>query len=114
MTITPEEVFTAIAGTKKFDLTIPGLGDEPLRAVFIRAPWIVEHGPEVEVLALIDGHPVAARQGHVLAVAFHSELVDDDRLHRLFLGWARGYARAREASVAGGSGGLARSSAPQP
>lgn len=57
----------------------------PLRAVFIRAPWIAEHGPDVEVLAVIDGHPVAARQGSVLAVAFHAELSEDDRLHRLLL-----------------------------
>jgi pyridoxal 5'-phosphate synthase pdxT subunit len=57
----------------------------PLRAVFIRAPWIAEHGPAVEILAEIDGHPVAARQGRMLAVAFHAELTDDDRVHRLFL-----------------------------
>jgi 5'-phosphate synthase pdxT subunit len=57
----------------------------PLRAVFIRAPWIAEHGPAVEILAEVDGHPVAARQGGMLAVAFHAELTDDDRLHRLFL-----------------------------
>ena len=54
-------------------------------AVFIRAPWIAEHGPEVEILAEVDGHPVAARQGAMLAVAFHTELTDDDRVHRLFL-----------------------------
>jgi pyridoxal 5'-phosphate synthase pdxT subunit len=63
-----------------------GDGTGPLRAVFIRAPWIAEHGPGVEILAEVDGRPVAARQGHVLAVAFHAELTDDDRLHRLFLG----------------------------
>ncbi len=57
----------------------------PLRAVFIRAPWIAEHGPGVEILAEVDGHPVAAREGSLLAVAFHSELTDDDRVHRLFL-----------------------------
>ncbi|TMK99748.1 MAG: pyridoxal 5'-phosphate synthase glutaminase subunit PdxT [Actinobacteria bacterium] len=96
------------------DRELDGLAEGPVRAVFIRAPWIVEHGPEVEVLARVDGHPVAARQGHVLAVAFHSELADDDRLHRLFLGWARAYARAGGASEAGGSGGLARSRASQP
>ena len=48
-------------------------------------PWIAEHGPGVEILAEVDGHPVAARQGHMLAVAFHAELTEDDRLHRLFL-----------------------------
>ena len=60
-------------------------GGGPLRAVFIRAPWIAEHGPDVEILAEVDGHPVAARQEHMLAVAFHAELTDDDRVHRLFL-----------------------------
>ncbi len=48
-------------------------------------PWIAEHGPGVEILGEVDGHPVAARQGEVLAVAFHTELGEDDRLHRLFL-----------------------------
>ncbi|HEY3866545.1 MAG TPA: pyridoxal 5'-phosphate synthase glutaminase subunit PdxT [Solirubrobacteraceae bacterium] len=57
----------------------------PLRAVFIRAPWIAEHGPGVEILAEVEGHPVAAREGKMLAVAFHAELTDDDRIHRLFL-----------------------------
>jgi 5'-phosphate synthase pdxT subunit len=59
--------------------------NHPLRAVFIRAPWIAEHGPGVEILAVLDGHPVAAREGKLLAVAFHAELTDDDRVHRLFL-----------------------------
>jgi 5'-phosphate synthase pdxT subunit len=57
----------------------------PVRAVFIRAPWIASHGPDVEVLAVVDGHPVAARQGSLLAISFHPELGDDDRLHRAFL-----------------------------
>jgi 5'-phosphate synthase pdxT subunit len=67
------------------DLDIDGVPGDPVRAVFIRAPWIEEHGPDVEVLAEVDGHPVAARQGNVLVIAFHPELGDDDRLHRLFL-----------------------------
>jgi 5'-phosphate synthase pdxT subunit len=67
------------------DLELTGIAGPPLRAVFIRAPWIAEHGPGVEILARVDGHPVAARQGKMLAVAFHAELTDDDRLHRLFL-----------------------------
>ena len=67
------------------DLELRGLRGGPLRAVFIRAPWIAEHGPDVEILAEVDGHPVAARQGNMLAVAFHAELTGDDRLHRLFL-----------------------------
>jgi 5'-phosphate synthase pdxT subunit len=64
------------------DLDIPDLGEDPLRAVFIRAPWVEEHGADVEVLAEVDGHPVAVRQGEVTAVAFHPELTGDARLHR--------------------------------
>jgi pyridoxal 5'-phosphate synthase pdxT subunit len=67
------------------DLDVKGLSGGPMRGIFIRAPWIAEHGPDVEILAEIDGHPVAARQGHVTAVAFHTELGSDARLHRLFL-----------------------------
>ena len=58
---------------------------EPLHAIFIRAPWVEEHGDEVEVLAEVDGHPVAVRQGNVLAVAFHPELTEERRLHRWLL-----------------------------
>ena len=54
----------------------------PLRGVFIRAPWVERHGDGVEVLAELDGHPVAVREGDVLAVAFHPELSGDDSLHR--------------------------------
>jgi 5'-phosphate synthase pdxT subunit len=70
------------------DLEVEGMEippGPPLRGVFIRAPWIAEHGPGVEILARVDGHPVAAREGSVTAVAFHTELGGDDRLHRLFL-----------------------------
>jgi 5'-phosphate synthase pdxT subunit len=67
------------------DLDVDGVGAGPIRAIFIRAPWIAEHGPDVEILAEIDGHPVAARQGGLLAVSFHAELGDDGRVHRLFL-----------------------------
>jgi pyridoxal 5'-phosphate synthase pdxT subunit len=67
------------------DLELPGIGGGALRAVFIRAPWVEDHGPEVEVLAELDGHPVAVRQGDVLAVAFHPELTSDARLHRWLL-----------------------------
>ena len=66
------------------DLEVAG-EREPLRAVFIRAPWIEEVGPEVEVLAELDGHPVLAREGRFLVAAFHPELTDDTRLHELFL-----------------------------
>jgi 5'-phosphate synthase pdxT subunit len=67
------------------DVAIRGLGDEPLRAVFIRAPWIESAGNGVDVLAALEGHPVVARQGNVLAAAFHPELTDDLRLHAYFL-----------------------------
>jgi 5'-phosphate synthase pdxT subunit len=67
------------------DLDVDGIGGGPLRAIFIRAPWIAEHGPDVEILAEIDGHAVAARQGGLLAVSFHAELSADGRVHRLFL-----------------------------
>ena len=64
------------------DLDIPALGgDRPLRAVFIRAPRLDAPDPAVEVLAEIDGHPVAVRKDNVLAVAFHPELTDDPRVH---------------------------------
>jgi 5'-phosphate synthase pdxT subunit len=55
---------------------------EPMHAVFIRAPWVEEVGQDVEVLAEIDGHPVAVRQGKILAVAFHPELTEERRLHQ--------------------------------
>jgi 5'-phosphate synthase pdxT subunit len=67
------------------DLVIEGLGEEALRAVFIRAPWVEDLGPGVEVLAEVRGHPVAVRDHSVLAVAFHAELTDDSRLHAAFM-----------------------------
>jgi pyridoxal 5'-phosphate synthase pdxT subunit len=68
------------------ELETPGLDGGPLHGVFIRAPVVAEVGPTVEVLARDpDGHPVAVRQGRVLATAFHPELTDDRRLHRLLL-----------------------------
>jgi 5'-phosphate synthase pdxT subunit len=57
----------------------------PLTAVFIRAPWVEEVGPGVEVLAEVDGRPVLAREGKILVAAFHPELTDDTRLHERFL-----------------------------
>jgi 5'-phosphate synthase pdxT subunit len=68
------------------DLDIEELGDPPLHAVFIRAPLIKETGPGVKVMAQIEGKGiVAAREGHLLATAFHPELTDDLRMHRYFL-----------------------------
>ncbi len=83
------------------DLRIEGLGEEPLRAVFIRAPWVEEHGPGVEVLAEVGGHPVAVREGNVLAVAFHAELTDDSRLHALFMAMCTAARRPRTRSGGG-------------
>jgi pyridoxal 5'-phosphate synthase pdxT subunit len=77
------------------DLMVEGIGDEPLRAVFIRAPWVERIGPGVEVLAEYDGHPVAIREGRVLACAFHPELTDDPRLHALYMAMTTG-ARERQ------------------
>ena len=62
---------------------VPGLED--LRCVFIRAPQLRRPGVDVEVLARVDGWPVAVRQGNVLATTFHPELTDDPRIHELLL-----------------------------
>jgi 5'-phosphate synthase pdxT subunit len=67
------------------DLPVAVLGDEPFRAVFIRAPFVERAGPDVEVLATVDGHPVLCRQGAVTVAAFHPELSRDLRLHDHFL-----------------------------
>lgn len=77
------------------DLVIEGLGEEPLRAVFIRAPWVEDGGPGVEVLAEVGGHPVAVRDRNILAVAFHPELTDDSRVHALFMAMATSSAEVR-------------------
>ncbi len=71
------------------DLSVTGLGADPLRAIFIRAPAICNVGPEVEVLAALpDGRAVAVRQGNLLATSFHPELGGDGRMHRYFLDMA--------------------------
>jgi 5'-phosphate synthase pdxT subunit len=67
------------------ELDLEGIGGEPVHAVFIRAPWISELAPHVEVLARVDEHPVAVRQGNMIAVAFHPELAGETRLHELLL-----------------------------
>ncbi len=79
------------------ELEVGGLGPDPMRAVFIRAPWIDEHGVEVEVLASVDDRPVVVRQGQILLCAFHPELTDDSRLHALLMAMATtARERARE------------------
>jgi 5'-phosphate synthase pdxT subunit len=70
------------------DLDVEG-ESEPVRAVFIRAPWVEDAGPGVEVLAEVDGRPVLAREGRILVAAFHPELTDDTRLHEMFLDLVR-------------------------
>ena len=71
------------------DLAVKGIEGDPMRALFIRAPWVESVSPRVEVLASveIDGelHPVAVRQGAVLATSFHPEITSDTRMHQLFL-----------------------------
>lgn len=71
------------------DIPFEGL-DSPVRAVFIRAPWVERVGPEVRVLARAAGHIVAVRQDKVLATAFHPEMTGDRRVHRLFVDIVRG------------------------
>jgi 5'-phosphate synthase pdxT subunit len=66
--------------------------DEPVHAVFIRAPWVERCGPEVQVLARAADHVVAVRQGPVLATAFHPEMTRDRRIHRLFVDIVNGHA----------------------
>jgi 5'-phosphate synthase pdxT subunit len=67
------------------DLELSGVDGGPVHAIFIRAPWVSEYGPEVEVLASVDEHPVAIRQGNLLALSFHPELTGETRFHELLL-----------------------------
>ncbi len=67
------------------DLSFSGIGGAAFRAVFIRAPWVESVGTQVEVLSSFNGHPVAIRQGHLLATSFHPELTGDNRIHRFFV-----------------------------
>jgi pyridoxal 5'-phosphate synthase pdxT subunit len=70
------------------ELELDGMGE--MHAVFIRAPWVDEAGDGVEVLAEVEGHPVAVREGNVMAVAFHPELTGETRLHDWLLARANG------------------------
>jgi 5'-phosphate synthase pdxT subunit len=85
----------------ELELEVGGLGPDPMRAVFIRAPWIEEHEASVEVLASVDGHPVAVRQGQIVLCAFHPELTDDSRFHALLMALATAVGEGR-----GGAPGL--------
>ncbi|UVE95550.1 pyridoxal 5'-phosphate synthase glutaminase subunit PdxT [Dietzia sp. B32] len=76
------------------DLVVDALGADPVRTVFIRAPWVETVGPDVEVLARVrasdgDDHVVAVRQGNALATSFHPEVTDDVRVHGYFLDMVR-------------------------
>ena len=86
------------------DLDMPALGGG-VRGVFIRAPWVETHGDGVEVLAEIDGHPVAVREGEILAVAFHPEIEGDTRLHEWLLERARRRCRQMSSIRKGGQAG---------
>ncbi len=70
------------------DLELEDLAGPPVHAVFIRAPWVEERGANVEVLASVDGHPVAIRQGNLVALSFHPELTGETRFHELLLAMA--------------------------
>ncbi|GIP07772.1 MULTISPECIES: pyridoxal 5'-phosphate synthase glutaminase subunit PdxT [Paenibacillus] len=78
------------------DLPVKGI-DETVRAVFIRAPLILEVGPGVEVLSTYKDEIVTARQGHLLAASYHPELTDDYRLHQYFVEMVRSRATAPQA-----------------
>jgi len=71
------------------DVDVSGVPGGPVHAVFIRAPWVAEHGDGVEVLGTVDDHPVAIRQGNVIAVSFHPELAGEKRLHEMLLATSR-------------------------
>lgn len=71
------------------DLTFTGI-EGPVHAVFIRAPWVERVGPDVEVLATAAGHPVAVRQGRMLATSFHPEMTGDRRVHAMFVDMVTG------------------------
>jgi 5'-phosphate synthase pdxT subunit len=71
------------------DLIVTGIPGDPIKAIFIRAPWVESEGPKVQVLASVEieghSHPVAVRQGNALATSFHPEISGDNRIHRYFL-----------------------------
>ncbi len=86
-TVVSRNAFGRQVDSFEADLEVSGMDGSPYRAVFIRAPVFVSVGESVEVLAsLDDGRPVAVKQGHMLATAFHPELTGDSRMHKLFVG----------------------------
>ena len=69
----------------EINLDFAGINDGPVNAVFIRAPWVESVGLGVEVLAAVEAHPVAIRQGNIMATSFHPEITGDIRVHRFFV-----------------------------
>lgn len=95
------------------EIVLEGRGGDPLHAVFIRAPWVEEAGPGVEVLGRVvggeaDGRIVAVRQGNLVATSFHPELTGDRRVHALFVDIVRRHVAARLAEQAGAEAGNER------
>lgn len=84
-TIVERNAFGRQVASFETDLMVPAVGPNPLRAVFIRAPYLREVAPNVGILAEYDGKIVFARQGNLLASAFHPELTPDQRVHQYFL-----------------------------
>lgn len=88
------------------DLPVSGVEGGPVRAVFIRAPWVEECGAGVEVLAAVEAkgesHPVVVRQGHLLATSFHPEVTGDHRVHGLFVEMVRAAGAQRLEGQTGG------------
>ncbi len=103
-TVVRRNAFGRQVASFEMDLVMPIVGDTPMPAVFIRAPWIETHGPDVEILAEVHGHPVAARQAHMLVTAFHPEFTDDRRMHAQFVDMVRASIACTAADdVAGGA-----------
>ncbi len=90
--VTRRNAFGRQVASFEADVDVAGVDGGPVHAVFIRAPWLEEHGPDVEVLGAVEtplgAKVVVARQGHLLVSAFHPELTDDGRLHELFVAMA--------------------------
>ena len=84
-TVVERNAFGRQIASFETDLTVPAMGSNPLRAVFIRVPYLREVAPNVGILAELDGKILFARQGNLLASAFHPELTTDLRVHKYFL-----------------------------
>lgn len=90
-TVVERNAFGRQVASFETDLLVPALGHNPLRAVFIRAPYLRKVAPNVGILAEYDGKIVFVRQGNLLASAFHPELTPDHRVHQYFLNMIDGH-----------------------